>query len=273
MLEVIDLALAEDVGDGDLTTEVVVEPGVRARARINQKAEGVPAGLRVAEKVFERVDPDLRWHAHADEGVWSDGGLVAELAGSASSILAAERVALNFLGRLSGIATLTARYVGAVEGTGVQILDTRKTTPGLRALEKDAVRAGGGVSHRGGLHEAILVKENHATLAGGVAIAARLAVEGARDGVPVEVECASLDDVEGALDAGVPRLLLDNMSTDELRTAVKLTAGRAELEASGGITLDNVRAVADTGVDFISVGALTHSAPALDFSLLLDPLE
>jgi nicotinate-nucleotide pyrophosphorylase (carboxylating) len=274
MLEIIDAALAEDVGDGDLTTEVVVEPGVRARARINQKAEGVPAGLRVAEKVFERVDPDLRWHAHADEGGWADGGLVAELAGAASSILAGERVALNFLARLSGVATLTARYVAAVEGTGAQILDTRKTTPGLRALEKEAVRSGGGISHRGGLHEAILVKENHATLAGGVAIAARLAVEGgARDGVPVEVECATLDDVAGALDAGVPRLLLDNMSTDDLRTAVKLTGGRAELEASGGITLDNVRAVAETGVDFISVGALTHSAPALDFSLLLDPLE
>ena len=135
------------------------------------------------------------------------------------------------------------------------------------------MRSGGGVNHRGGLDDAILVKENHATLAGGVAIAARLAVEGARDGVPVEVECATLDDVAGALDAGVPRLLLDNMSTDELRTAVKLTRGRAELEASGGITLDNVRAVAETGVDYISVGALTHSAPALDFSLLLDPLE
>ena len=194
MLELIDRALAEDLGQplpaqsaepsaaglGDLTTAAVVEPGARARARIEQKAPGVPAGLRVAEKVFERVDPDLRWHAHADEGEWSEGGLLAELAGSASSILAGERVALNFLGRLSGIATLTARYVGAVEGTGVAILDTRKTTPGMRALEKEAVRAGGGVSHRNGLFDAILVKENHATLAGGVAVAARLALEAAR---------------------------------------------------------------------------------------------
>lgn len=273
MLELIDRALAEDVGEADLTTVAVVEPGARGRARIEQKEPGVPAGLRVAEKVFERVDPDLRWHAHADEGTWWEGGLMAELAGSAGSILAAERVALNFLGRLSGIATLTARYVEAVAGTSAQILDTRKTTPGLRALEKEAVRAGGGISHRSGLYDAILVKENHSTLAGGVAVAARLALEAARDGVPVEVECGTLDEVAGALDAGVPRLLLDNMSLDELSTAVKLTGGRAELEASGGITLERVRAVAETGVDYISVGALTHSAPALDVSLLLEPLE
>ena len=175
MLELIDRALAEDLGEGDLTTAAVVADGAAARARIDQKAPGVPAGLRVAEKVFERVDPELRWHAHAEEGGWREGGLLAEVAGSAASILAAERVALNFLGRLSGVATLTARYVQAVEGTGARILDTRKTTPGLRALEKEAVRAGGGVSHRDGLFDAILVKENHAALAGGVAEAARLA--------------------------------------------------------------------------------------------------
>jgi nicotinate-nucleotide pyrophosphorylase (carboxylating) len=274
MLELIDRALAEDVGEGDLTTEAVVEPGARARARIEQKAPGVPAGLRVTEKVFERVDPDLRWHAHAEDGELREGGLLAELAGSAASILAAERVALNFLGRLSGVATLTRLYVDAVDGTGARILDTRKTMPGLRALEKEAVRAGGGVSHREGLYDAMLVKENHATLAGGVAVAARLAMEAAaRSGVPVEVECQTLEDVVGALDAGVPRLLLDNMSLTELGAAVELVAGRAELEASGGITLETVRAVAETGVDFISVGALTHSAPALDVSLLLDPLE
>jgi nicotinate-nucleotide pyrophosphorylase (carboxylating) len=267
MLELIDRALAEDVGDGDLTTAAVVEPGARARARIEQKAPGVVAGLRVAEKVFERVDSDLRWHAHATEGEWREGGLVAELAGAAGSILTAERVALNFLGRLSGIATLTARHVEAVEGTGAVILDTRKTTPGLRALEKEAVRTGGGVSHRNGLFDSILVKENHATLAGGVEVAARLALEAARG------ECATLEEVVGALDAGVPRLLLDNMSPDELSAAVTLVAGRAELEASGGITLETIRAVAETGVDYISIGALTHSAPALDFSLLLEPLE
>jgi nicotinate-nucleotide pyrophosphorylase (carboxylating) len=273
VIELIDQALAEDVGEGDLTTAAVVEPGARARARIEQREPGVPAGLRVAERVFERVDPELRWHAHAIEGEWCEPGMVAELAGSAGSILAAERVALNFLGRLAGIATMTARFVEAVVGTGVSILDTRKTTPGLRALEKEAVRTGGGESHRMGLYDAILVKENHATLAGGVAVAARLALEAARSGVPVEVECATLDDVVGALDAGVTRVLLDNMTPDQLRQAVKLGAGRAKLEASGGITLANVREVAETGVDYISIGALTHSAPALDFSLLIDPLE
>jgi len=196
---------------------------------------------------------------------------VAEIEGAAASILAAERVALNFLGRLSGVATVTASYVRAVEGTGVRILDTRKTTPGLRALEKEAVRAGGGTSHRGGLYDAILVKENHAALAGGVGAAAERALANAPEGVVVEVECATLDEVADAVEAGVPRILLDNMDIATLRRAVELVGGRAELEASGGITLDTIRAVAETGVDFISVGALTHSAPALDFSLLLDP--
>jgi nicotinate-nucleotide pyrophosphorylase (carboxylating) len=272
MLELIDRALSEDLGEGDLTTAAVVPVGARARARIEQKAAGVPAGLRVAERVFERMAPELRWHGHAREGEWREGGLLAEVAGAAAAILAAERVALNFLGRLSGIATLTARYVRAVEGTGARILDTRKTTPGLRALEKEAVRAGGGVSHRNGLFDAILVKENHAALAGGVAEAARRALAAAPEGVTVEVECATLEEVSGALEAGVPRLLLDNMTTDELRRAVELSSGRAELEASGGITLENVRAVAETGVDYISVGALTHSAPALDVSLMLHTL-
>ena len=180
-------------------------------------------------------------------------------------------MALNFLGRLSGVATLTARYVEAVEGTGARILDTRKTTPGLRELEKAAVRAGGGMSHRSGLYDAILVKENHAALAGGVGEATRRALAEAPPGVTVEVECATLEEVEAAAAAGVPRILLDNMLPPQLRQAVEIAGGRAELEASGGITLDTVRAVAETGVDYISVGALTHSAPALDVSLLLDP--
>jgi nicotinate-nucleotide pyrophosphorylase (carboxylating) len=273
MLELIDRALAEDLGEGDLTTLAVVPEGARARARLDQKAPGVPAGLRVAEKVFERIDPELRWHAHAAEGRWRDPGLLAEVAGNARAILAGERVALNFLGRLSGIATLAARYVDAVEGTSARILDTRKTTPGLRVLEKEAVRAGGAFSHRDGLYDAILVKENHSALAGGPAEAARRALAMAPSGIAVEVECATIEEVEGALAAGAPRLLLDNMSTEELRRAVALVGGRAELEASGGITLDNVRAVAETGVDYISVGALTHSAPALDVSLLLEPLS
>ena len=283
MSDLIDQALAEDLGEGDLTTQAVVPEGAQARARIDQKEPGVIAGLRVAQAVFQRVDPELEFIAHCPEGHWREAGAVAQITGSGASILAAERVALNFLGRLSGVATLTARYVRAVAGTGVQILDTRKTTPGLRELEKAAVRVGGGVNHRAGLYDAILVKENHAALAGGVGEATRRALEAAA-GLPdpgrrgsgavvlVEVECATLEEVEDAVAAGVPRILLDNMSTDELRRAVEIADGRAELEASGGITLDTIRAVAETGVDFISVGALTHSAPALDVSLLLDPL-
>ncbi len=270
MLDLIDRALAEDLGSGDLTTLAVVPAGVQARAVILQKQPGVVSGIEVANAVFERVDAGLRWTAHARDGDVRELGPVAEVNGEAAAILAAERVALNLLGRLSGVATLTARYVHAVEGTGVQILDTRKTTPGLRALEKEAVRHGGGESHRSGLFDAILVKENHALLAGGVGEAARRALARAPGGVTVEVECATLDELSDALEAGVARILLDNMSLDELRRAVAITGGRAELEASGGITLDTIRGVAETGVDFISVGALTHSAPALDFSLLLD---
>ena len=272
MSDLIDVALAEDLGDGDLTTRAVVPEGAQARAQIRQKEPGVVAGLRVAQAVFQRVDPELGFIAHCPEGRWRESGEIAEITGAAASILAAERVALNFLGRLSGVATLTARYVRAVEGTGARILDTRKTTPGLRELEKEAVRAGGGVNHRSGLYDAILVKENHAVLAGGVGEATRLALERAPADVMVEVECSTLAEVGDAIEAGVARILLDNMSLDELRSAVELTAGRAELEASGGVTLDTIRAVAETGVDYISVGALTHSAPALDVSLLLEPL-
>ena len=272
MQELIDRALAEDLGRGDVTTEAVVSRGARGRARLEQRAPGVPAGVKVAEAVFRRVDHGLRWHAHAQEGRWREPGLVAEVAGAAGAILAGERVALNFLGRLSGIATLTAAYVRAVEGTGARILDTRKTTPGMRALEKEAVLAGGGHNHRIGLFDAVLVKENHAVLAGGVGAAARRAVASAPGGLLVEVECATLAEVEEALEAGVRRLLLDNMSPAELRRAVSVVAGRAELEASGGVTLESVRQIAETGVDFISVGALTHSAPALDVALELEPL-
>jgi nicotinate-nucleotide pyrophosphorylase (carboxylating) len=269
--DLIARALAEDIGSGDLTSEAVVDPGARALARITQKAPGVIAGLDVARAVFEQVDPSLQFTDAAPEGDWREGGPVAELEGSGRSILAAERVALNFLGRLSGVATLTSRYVRAVEGTKARILDTRKTTPGLRALEKRAVVTGGGTSHRSGLHDAILVKENHAVLAGGVGEASRRALENAPEGVLVEVECATLDEVDGALEAGIRRILLDNMTTDQMRAAVERAAGRAELEASGGVSLDTVREIAETGVDYISVGALTHSASALDLSLTLEP--
>lgn len=272
MQELIDRALAEDLGPGDVTTEALVPAGAGARAQIVQKAPGVVAGLRVAEAVFRRVDRELRWHAHAVEGEWREGGLVAEVAGAAGAILRGERVALNFLARLGGVATLTARFVAAVEGTGVRILDTRKTTPGLRALEKQAITVGGGENHRFGLFDAFLVKENHIAAAGGVRAATELALAAAPSGMLVEVECTNLAEVEEALDAGASRLLLDNMGNDEMTAAVRRVAGRAELEASGGITLETVRAIAETGVDFISVGALTHSAPALDLSLRLETL-
>jgi nicotinate-nucleotide pyrophosphorylase (carboxylating) len=270
MIELIDRALAEDVGEGDVTTTLLVPEDARGRAVLTQKAPGVLAGLRVCEAVFHRVDPSLRWHAHAGEGTWSEPGTrVAEVAGSSRSILTGERVALNFLQRLSGVATLTARYVKAVEGTGAAILDTRKTTPGLRVLEKQAVAAGGGVNHRFGLYDFVLVKENHSAMAGGVGEATRRALT---TSLPVEVECQTLDEVREALEAGATRILLDNMTNDQLRSAVELVAGRASLEASGGVSLETVRGIAETGVDFISVGALTHSAPALDVSLILEPL-
>lgn len=272
MQELIDRALREDLGSGDVTSLAVVPHNSLARARIEQKAPGVIAGLQAAESVFRRLDPELRWHAHVREGEWRDGGLVAEVAGSARWILAGERVALNFLGHLSGVATLTARYVRAVDGTGAKILDTRKTTPGLRALEKQAVLAGGGHNHRIGLFDAMLVKENHSALGGGVREATEKALAAAREGMAVEIECATLEEVDEALDAGAKSILLDNMTPDELREAVSRAKGRAETEASGGVNLDAVRAIAETGVDWISVGALTHSVPALDLSLLLDPL-
>jgi len=272
MQDLIERALAEDVGSGDLTSAAVVPKEARARARIEQRAPGVLAGLGVAEAVFRRVDPGTAWLALAREGEWREPGTAAQLEGAAPSLLTAERVALNFMGRLSGVATLSHRFVRAVEGTGATILDTRKTTPGMRALEKAAVRAGGARNHRAGLFDAILVKENHAAVAGGVGEATRRARAGAPPGVPVEIECADLAEVEEALAAGAQRLLLDNMDAASLRRSVQLVNGRAELEASGGITLENVREIAETGVGFISVGALTHSAPALDLSLELEPL-
>ena len=269
--ELVAGALAEDVGAGDLTAEAVIPDGARGSARIIQKAAGALFGLAVAGEVMRQCGVE-RFEAEAAEGEWRDEVpvRVASATGPAASLLAAERTALNFLGHLSGIATLTARYVAAVAGTGARILDTRKTTPGLRALEKGAVAAGGGINHRMGLYDAILIKENHIALAGGL----EAAVERARaTGRPVEVECRDLDEVGRAIAAGAGRILLDNMNPAEIRGAVGMRAGAdaPQLEASGGITLENVRAVAETGVDFISVGALTHSAPALDLSMLIEP--
>ena len=264
-------ALAEDVGAGDVTTEATVPAGARARAVITQKAPGVAFGLSVAEQAFASLDPDASIDRLTAEGEWRERGPVLRIQGSAAAILTAERTALNFLQRLSGVATMTARCVRAIEGTGAQILDTRKTTPGLRALEKAAVAAGGGINHRAGLYDAVLIKENHAALAGGVGKAVRRARARAPE-LPIEVECRTLAEVDEALAAGAPQILLDNMSVEQLRIAVRQVDGRAELEASGGVTLETLREIASTGVQLISVGALTHSAPALDLSLLLEPI-
>jgi nicotinate-nucleotide pyrophosphorylase (carboxylating) len=269
-------AVAEDLGAGDVTSEATVPEKARARARIVQKQAGVVFGFDVIAETMRQCGVEEVDNLVV-EGQWREE-VPAEVllaSGPARGLLAAERTALNFLGHLSGIATLTARYVEAVEGTGARILDTRKTTPGLRALEKAAVAAGGGQNHRMGLHDAILIKENHVALAGGPA----KAIHGARmaqPGMPIEIECRDLEEVAYALGAGADRLLLDNMSPDELRDAVRLRdrergSDDPPLEASGGVTLEGVRAIAETGVEYISVGALTHSAPTLDFSMLVEP--
>ena len=269
--DVVARALAEDLGDGDVTTAATVPAETQAQAIIRQKAPGVIYGLDVAEQVFRSLDQDASFARAVDEGVWRESGEVLRVEGHARALLSGERTALNFLQRLSGVATMAARAVRAIEGTDARILDTRKTTPGLRALEKAAVAAGGATNHRAGLYDAILIKENHAALAGGVGEAVRRARARAPD-LPLEVECRDLAEVDEALAAGAPRLLLDNMSPAQLAAAVEHVAGRAVLEASGGVTLQTLREVASTGVDFVSVGALTHSAPALDLSLLLNPL-
>jgi nicotinate-nucleotide pyrophosphorylase (carboxylating) len=270
VLAVVRRALAEDLGSGDVTTQAMVLPGARGRARITQKAQGVVFGLDAAEAAFRELDQDVVLARLAPEGVWNQPGTpILEIEGDAAGILTAERTALNLLQRLSGVATLTARYVDAVQGTGTKILDTRKTTPGLRALEKAAVRAGGGVSHRFGLFDMVLIKENHAVLAGGVGAAVRAARERFPD-LGLVVECSDSGEIAEALDAGAPRILLDNMDPPRLRAAVAQIGDRAQTEASGGITLETVREHAQTGVQWISVGALTHSAPALDLSLILE---
>ncbi len=262
-------ALAEDIGAGDVTTEATVPEDAVGTGELLLKETGVVCGLRAAESTFRALDPEIRFEALASDGdeVAHAPATVARVTGSERAILTGERVALNFLGRLSGIATLTRRYVDAIEGTGAAVLDTRKTTPGLRALEKHAVACGGGHNHRFGLDDAVLIKDNHLRAAGSVADAVRLV--GVTTDLPIEVECETLAQVGEALELGVDAILLDNMTLDELREAVSLTAGRARLEASGGVNLDTIRAIAETGVDEISVGALTHSARSLDVSLEL----
>jgi len=261
-------ALAEDVGAGDVTTEATVDASATSEAQILLKQPGVVCGLPAAEAVFQALDSELRFDSLAAEGAQISEGpaVIGRVAGSTRAVLTGERTALNLLGRLSGVATLTRRFVDAVEGTGCVILDTRKTTPGLRALEKYAVRCGGGRNHRFGLHDGILVKDNHLSAAGGI----RSAVERLRAAgttLPIEIEAETLEDVHEALAVGVESILLDNMTPAAMKEAVAIVAGRATLEASGGVSLETVREIAETGVDFISVGALTHSARSLDVSL------
>ncbi|MEA2315065.1 MAG: hypothetical protein QOI03_1757 [Solirubrobacteraceae bacterium] len=271
--ELVRRALEEDVGAGDVTTDATVEPDAAGRALITQKAPGVIYGLQVAEAVFEALDRDARTQRHVEEGVWRDGGPVLSIDARAQALLTGERTALNFLAHLSGVATISARAAHAVAGTGARVLDTRKTTPGLRALEKAAVAAGGASNHRAGLYDAILIKENHIAAAGGIANA----LARARERAPhladtLEVEVRSPEEIAQALEAGAPRLLLDNMDEAQLRAAVAQVGGRARLEASGGVTLQTLRARAQTGVEWISMGSLTHSAPALDLSLTMEAL-
>ena len=265
---VVAAALAEDVGDGDRTSEALVDPAARCSAQLVLEEPGVVCGVAVAAAAFRALDASVEVRALLDDGAAMTvvPAALAEIEGPARAILTGERVALNLLGRLCGIASLTRRYAELVDGTRARILDTRKTTPGLRALEKYAVRCGGGTNHRAGLYDAILVKENHLRVVGGVS-AAVATLRAQTNGTPIEVEAETLGEVREALEAGVERILLDNMSPNEVSAAVGLTAGRAELEASGGIGLETIRAYAETGVDFISVGALTHAARSLHVSL------
>jgi nicotinate-nucleotide pyrophosphorylase (carboxylating) len=267
--EAVRAALAEDLGRaGDVTTQATIPASARARAAIVARETGVVAGIQAARAAFALMDPQISFEAEVVDGARiAPGAVVALIFGPARPILSAERVALNFLGQLSGVATLTARYVSAIAGAPARICDTRKTTPLLRALEKYAVRCGGGVNHRFGLDDAVLIKDNHVAVAGGVIPALRAAKANVGHLIKIEIEVDTLDQLREVLKEGTDAVLLDNMTLDDLRSAVALVGGRMTCEASGGVTLANVAEIAKTGVDLISVGALTHSAPVFDFGL------
>ncbi len=273
--QLIELALQEDLGHGDITTESLIPDSEHGTASILAKAEGIIAGTEIAGQVFLRVDPELNVEIFIRDGCKvKPGDIIARVKGRTSSILKAERLALNFLQHLSGIATETARYVQAVSGLPVSVTDTRKTTPGLRLLEKYAVRAGGGKNHRMHLADGVLIKDNHLAVLRRQGKSIKEIIAQARQKVPpgtkIEIEVKTPEEAREASEAGVDIIMLDNMSIEDIRQSVRLIKGRALIEASGGITLNKVRAVAETGVDMISVGALTHSAKALDISLELD---
>ncbi len=263
--QLIKAALAEDIGKDDITSRLLIPEKTTAVANIVAHSTGVLAGIKVCAMVFRTVDRRIHFDPlYRDSSRFRSGAILARITGPARSILTAERTALNFLCRLSGIATLTAKFVSRIRGTKVTILDTRKTTPGWRELEKYAVRCGGGRNHRKGLYDMVLIKDNHLALVGSVATALEL-TSNAR--LPREIEVKTLDELRAALAAGARWIMLDNMTVTQLQRAVKITAGRAKLEASGGVTLKNVQRIARTGVDYISIGAITHSAPAADISL------
>ena len=266
MLDCLKRALAEDIGTGDVTTNSIVPAGTELRVQIIAKQAGVIAGIEIARNVLALLNDQINFVSHVQDGYGVvKGTVIADVFGDARALLTGERTALNFLGRMSGIATLTRHFVEAVSGTKAIILDTRKTAPGLRLFDKLAVRIGGGQNHRTGLFDMILIKDNHIDHAGSLTEAVRRA-RAAESGLEIEVEARTLKDVSDALALGVERILLDNMSNDEMREAVRLSQGRAKLEASGNVTLERIRAIAETGVDYISVGALTHSSTVFDVS-------
>jgi nicotinate-nucleotide pyrophosphorylase (carboxylating) len=266
IIDAIRRALAEDIGPGDVTTDWIVTPDAAMKGQVIAKQAGVAAGLDVAQAVYALLDARVSFESCVAEGAQVvDRQILARVSGPARALLTGERTALNFVGRMSGIATLTRQFVDAVAGTRAIILDTRKTAPGLRAVDKLAVRRGGGQNHRAGLYDMILIKDNHIDFAGSLVEAVRRA-RLAAGSLEIEVETRTLEDVRAALAVGVERILLDNMTPEMMRQAVEMTAGRARLEASGNVSLSNVRQVAETGVDFISIGALTHSARVFDVS-------
>jgi len=268
---IIENALLEDIHTGDITTLAVVPESRKIRARLVAKEPMILCGVNIAARVFHYLDHAIDFKSHRTEGsVLTACDIIAEITGEASLLLQGERVALNLLQRMSGIATLTAQFVEAVKGTKARVVDTRKTTPGLRQLEKYAVRIGGGMNHRTGLYDGVLIKENHIAAAGGISVAIRRAKEYIPHTMKIEIETETLVQVQEALEAGADIIMLDNMDTETMKNAVNMISGRALVEASGGVNLDTIRGIAETGVDIISVGALTHSARAMDISMLME---
>ncbi len=268
---VIDYALNEDIGNGDITTNSLIPVGLQSRATMIAKSSGIIAGLQVAEYIFRCLDPDIHWKTFISDGdSIKEGELILEISGSYRALLTGERLALNFMQRLSGIATMTSKCVHELDGMTTQILDTRKTVPGLRILDKYAVLMGGGTNHRIGLYDMVLIKDNHIKIAGGITSAVSQIKKNVPPNIQVEVEVTNLEEVKEALNAGVDIIMLDNMSTQTMAESVKIINGQAKVEASGNMTLSRLREVAATGVDFISIGALTHSVMAFDISMNIE---